>query len=351
MGSVELSKEELVYRSRVDKVKSAVFAASPTSPMEGFEYFASSLYIHKKEDVAPIDENTKKSFKNSIYKPIKILTKHILKVMKGQKDSFKALETYLRELEENGRLLPPRQSLLNTYPNEGVWNDISELAANKFRLKIGFTEVPEALIFKKKSILFKYAIVCIQEMDQNMMKDAPSVNASDEVIRIYKELGLAVNEIAGYLRKTYGIRCQSNHPLGGLTNTSPLAAKAGMGWQGHNGLVITPWYGQRLRIATIFIEEPIFAYTDSLEHTWIEEFCKKCRKCEKNCQANAILPEKKISQANIPVIDNVRTCINKEKCYDYFSKSFGCGKCVSVCPFSQGQEKYSQIKNGYFKNH
>lgn len=344
MGSVELSKEELVYRSRMDNVKSAVHSASSSSPMEGFEYFASSDYKRKLEDLAPDDDNTRKSFKNSVYKPMVILSKHLLKIEKGQRESFKVLEPYLKEIERNGRLMPATQSLLQTYPNESTWQTLCEFAWAQYGLKLGFTEVPEGLIFKKKSILFKYAIVCIQEMDEAMMKEAPSLNASDEVIRIYKELGLAVNDFADYLRNSYGIRCQSNHPLGGLTNTSPLAAKAGMGWQGHNGLLITPWYGQRQRIATIFIEEPIFEYTDHLEHTWIEEFCKKCRKCEKNCPANAILPEKKIVQVGIPVIENVRTCINKEKCYEYFNKSFGCGRCVSVCPFSQGKEKYLVIK-------
>ena len=102
-------------------------------------------------------------------------------------------------------------------------------------------------------------------------------------MKIYNTLGLAVNDIARWLRDKHDIRCQSNHPLGGLVNIPPLAGKAGLGWRGHDGMLITPQFGQRQRIAPIFLQDKLFEFTDNNDHTWIEEYCKSCRRCEKVC--------------------------------------------------------------------
>lgn len=339
-----VKKEEIEYRFRIDQFQDVGFKADQSSPVEGFEYFDSKAYQPLEANKVKKDEFTKFSFNNKIRKPLTVFRKHLVKIMKSQKDSFAALEPYFQEIEKSGRLLSPEISLMSSFPNSELWEELVSLIWDKYKVKIGFTEVPDKLIYKKKKILFKYAIVCIQEMDETMMSKAPSVDASDVVVGVYKTLGIAVNEIARWLRKNYEVRCQSNHPLGGLVNTSPLAAKAGMGWQGHNGLLITPWFGQRHRIAPIFIEEPIFEFTDNLDHTWIESFCKTCRKCEKMCPAGAIFPEKIVAQDNVPGIGQVKTCISKEKCYPYFSATLGCGKCVAVCPFSKGSNNYYKLK-------
>ena len=51
-------------------------------------------------------------------------------------------------------------------------------------------------------------------------------------MRIYNSLGLAVNDIARWLRNKHDIRCQSNHPLGGLVNTPPFSRKGRVGLAG-----------------------------------------------------------------------------------------------------------------------
>ena len=121
-----------------------------------------------------------------------------------------------------------------------------------------------------------------------------------------------------------------------------------MGWQGCTGLLITPKYGSRVRIAPIFIEEKLFEYTDSKEHEWIEEFCKTCGKCQRSCPVGAIYPNKKAST----VIDgafSIRTCIDREKCFPQFSRTLGCSICIKVCTFSKGIEAYNKMKNSVLK--
>jgi epoxyqueuosine reductase QueG len=169
------------------------------------------------------------------------------------------------------------------------------------------------------------------------------MDAGEETMRIYAELGLAVADIADWLREK-GIRSQAVHPLGGLVCTPPLAGKAGMGGQGMLGFLITPEFGPRQRLAPIFIEEKLFEYTDSDKHAWIEQYCKTCRICQKECPVDAIFDEKIISVENVPGIGALKTCIDREKCFPYFAKTLGCSICVKVCPFSNGPATYDKLK-------
>ncbi len=235
-----------------------------------------------------------------------------------------------------------------------LWNDLEKYARQKWGLiKIGFTEVPRDIIFQGRHILYKYALVFIEEMRKEFIDDAPHLNAGYETIRVYNHLGAAVIDIANWLRKK-GVRSQANHPLGGLVSFVPLAGKAGLGWQGMNGLLVTPEFGIRQRIAPIFIEHPIFEFTDKvpLEHAWIEEYCKTCQICYKEClddATDAIQEEKTIYNDQIPTIGRLARGIDPVKCHPMFLKFVGCSICVKVCPFSQGKGSYEKIKNHFLK--
>lgn len=183
-------------------------------------------------------------------------------------------------------------------------------------------------------------------MRKNKIDKAPLAPAGGEAIRVYARLGNAVNGIARWLRKR-GIRCQPQHPMGGLTMTPPLAAKAGLGWQGKQGLLITPEFGVRQRIAPIFIESSIFDFTDSLEHQWVEEYCGICGLCAKRCPGNAILDERLVIVSDVEGIGQISKCTDMMKCFEQFDLFYGCSVCVKVCPFSQGPGSYERIKSNF----
>jgi epoxyqueuosine reductase QueG len=267
--------------------------------------------------------------------------------MRERRKSYEDLAPYLIDLEENGRYTTESilQELLKTYPNRNLWTKLQKYAKEKWEIvKIGFTELPNQLIFKNKMVLFRFALVFMQEMKKDKIDKAPGIEASDETIRIYAKLGEAVADITEWLRLK-GIRSQAVHPLGGLVCTPPLAGKAGMGGQGMQGCLITPEFGPRQRLAPILIEEKIFEYTDNTEHAWIENYCRICRNCQRNCPAEAINDEKIISIDNIPGIGATKTCIDRDKCFPYFGKTLGCSICIKVCPFSGGRETYQVLKD------
>lgn len=308
------------------------------SAQEGFEY----LYTdYKKTKPSKTEKPSSKTRKEGTF------SSHGLKIKRGISQSYDDIEPYLLELEQKGKLNPPSQvlqDLIELYPNRDLWSKLQKYAKEKWDIvKIGFTELPTSLVFKNKMVFFRYGLVFMQEMKKDKMDKAPGFEAGEETMRVYASLGQAVNDIANWIRSN-GIRCQSNHPMGGLVCTPPLAGKAGMGWQGRQGCLITPEFGARQRLAPIFIEEKIFEFTDNTEHKWIEEYCVICDLCQKNCPGKAIKTEKMVIIDNIPTIGAMKTCIDNAKCFPYFFKDRGCSICIAVCPFSGGSKTYSKLK-------
>ncbi len=251
---------------------------------------------------------------------------------------LKGLKAQFGELHQNDGVGEVTQS------SGEIWDALKDYASEKWNINsIGFTEVPRELVFKDHQVLFRYAVVLVEEMIKDEMDKAPSVATTTEVMRVYAHLGEASNDIASWLRQR-GLKCQPLHPLGGLINTPPLAGKAGLGWLGQLGVVITPEYGPRHRISTVLLEEPFFEFTDSTEHSWIEEYCQNCGLCLRSCPTGAIMEEKEPYGEEIEGLGRLRRCIDQMKCFSYFEPTGGCSVCLKVCPFSQGKEAYDKIK-------
>jgi Pyruvate/2-oxoacid:ferredoxin oxidoreductase delta subunit len=348
--SASLSRSENEFIRRIIKFPGQVLMAHKDSAQEGFEYFASDEY---QKTPNSIDPSLKGRLLSAGFKTIPrmflIFARNMKTIMGGRNRCFKDLGEYLDELEQDGKLGKQESPYSKSFPNKKLWDEIKDYAWSRWKVIFGFTELPVQLIFKGKGVLFRYALVCIQEMNKEKIDHAPDLKAGSEVLRVYGSLGLAVNDIAGWLRSEHNIRCQSNHPLGGLVNTPPLAGKAGLGWRGLDGMLITPQFGQRQRIAPIFIQEKLFEFTDNNDHVWIEEFCKSCRICEKACPPRAIYSKGKTGIRNIDGIKQTVTSVDLLKCFPQFSRTLGCSICVKVCPFSHGKGSYTKILNSYKK--
>jgi Pyruvate/2-oxoacid:ferredoxin oxidoreductase delta subunit len=332
-----ISEKEKKYLQRGKHNPNSLYSAHPDSVQEGFDYLFS---VHP--DLEPLES---KNFlkDNPIqmmrargipFRALGSMLKIMQQIQKGSNQSWKDIEPYFYDLSPSQfELKPNLWNEMNLFIKKN-WNDV----------EIGFTELPPQMIFKGKYTLFRYALIVSQEMKKDKIDQAPEFQAGKETMRVYGSLGLVVNKIARWLRKT-GVRCQSNHPMGGLVNTPSLAGKAGMGWQGRSGLLITPKYGPRVRLAPIFIEHKYFDFTDNQNHKWIENYCEICQICEKKCPTKAINSKKVVIVDDVPGIGAMRTCIDREKCFEYFFRTLGCSICVKVCPFSNGLNTYTKLKN------
>jgi len=205
---------------------------------------------------------------------------------------------------------------------------------------IGFTKIPRQLIFKERAICYENAIVLIKEMDKNAISKAPSVTTLKSVFETYDTLGILTNKLTDYLKEN-NFYAQASHPLGGLVLYPPLAQKAGLGWLGKHGLLITPKFGSRQRISAIFTSINNLPYNKNNKHKWIKDFCDKCNKCVRKC------PPKAIFDTAIVHPSKRETHIDRKKCLPYFNKNYGCSICLKECVFSNID--YNKIKESFEK--
>jgi ferredoxin len=251
----------------------------------------------------------------------------IIKMTRGVRKSF-------RSLREN-------EGLGKTRAGSAFYTELKRNARDYGIDLMGFTPVSVDHIFRGKRILFPNAIVCVQEMKRADMETAPDLGASVETLRVYANLGHAMNRLADFIR-AQGIPCQVGHPLMGLVLYPALAAGAGMGCLARQGLLITPEFGPRQRIGAIFVPLEDMPWTGGEQHSWVLDFCDRCNLCVKRCPGGAIYTE---PHPNTP---SVFTTIDNAACAPWFSLYLGCSVCIKVCPFSR--KSYDHIKQAYERN-
>jgi len=176
----------------------------------------------------------------------------------------------------------------------GFESKVKEMGVNL----IGYTPVDKQFIFYNLEVYGKNAIVLGMEMKWSEIKKAPSVLCEIECFRVYYELGEITIEITEYL-KSLGYKSEAHHPFGGKLLFPPHAVAAGLGIMGRNGLVITPEFGPRQRwsIITTDAEIPLLEKPNFMD---MEEFCKKCGSCIKNCKGGAAYEEPIKREDGIP---------------------------------------------------
>ena len=183
--------------------------------------------------------------------------------------------------------------------------------------------------------------ICVHsiEMDKARMDTSPSKDSFIEVHAVYHHLGRAANRIARWLRKR-GYAAQAGHPLNGVALYPSRGQRAGLGWRGLHGLLITPRFGPRVRLAAVFTSIKNLPFCWENPHSWIEGYCDACQLCAKECPPQAIL-EQPIENSN-----GLVTCTVNERCFPYFMDNYGCSICIRVCPVSERGLRRAEEGNG-----
>lgn len=247
----------------------------------------------------------------------------------------KNIERGFKSLSDN-----PRSPLRTA--DQSFFEGLSSFARSLGILDIGYTEVPRSHIFSNKKILFDKAIVITMAMEKQKMALAPEIQAGKEVWRTYHALGIASNRIAAFLRE-HGFSAQPGAALGGETNYCMLAQKAGLGWIGKHGLLISPEAGPSLRIAAVYTNIENLPMTDARAegHNWISDFCSSCLHCVSSCPGRAIYQTNRVDELGR------ETAVDLKKCVVPFSKTLGCSVCIRTCTFFKGD--YALIKKNFMK--
>lgn len=201
---------------------------------------------------------------------------------------------------------------------------------------LGYTQVTPELLIGDKFIQFTPSVVLIMEMSKEIMETPPSKEAQKLNDLAYEKMTKITYKLSDYLRKN-GFATQVIPPLSGIVNFSALAQKAGLGYRGKNGLLITPELGSRIKISTILVSIANLPLKDDNEYKWIPDYCQRCVTCIKNCPEKAIL-EKNASGGNKEIEFIAEKCIGCSQ---------GCTFCIEECPFVK--KSYRQIKNKFDK--
>jgi reductive dehalogenase len=150
----------------------------------------------------------------------------------------------------------------------------------------------------------------------------------------YSRMSVTTASLAEFIRKLG----YNAIPCGNMTGLSvPMAIDAGLGEFGRNGILITPKYGPRVRLAKVITDMPM--ETDHPISFGVKEFCDVCGKCADACPGDAISKEKQTweqkSISNNPGVK--RWPLDAVKCLATWQSLGGsdCGTCIRSCPFNK----------------
>ncbi|WP_424356002.1 4Fe-4S binding protein [Methanobacterium sp. MBAC-LM] len=203
-------------------------------------------------------------------------------------------------------------------------------------ISVGYTQMTPDLMIKDKFIQYPFTIVLTVEMGMDIIKTAPGTDAQDLNNTAYVKTAILTTKLSDYLRKK-GYATEVAHPEGGIVNFSALGQKAGLGYTGKSGLLITPELGPRVKVSAIFVSIANLPEEEDNEHEWIPEYCDKCNKCVKACPYEALI-EKETCCGGKEVELIKKNCIGCSQ---------GCTYCIEGCPFYL--KGYEHVKNKFDK--
>jgi ferredoxin len=138
--------------------------------------------------------------------------------------------------------------------------------------------------------------------------------------------------LAAYIREM-GYPARAHCHSGYEVNPIPLAVNAGLGELGRHGMLIHEEYGARLHLAVVTTDLPLSV--DEPVDIGVEDFCRLCMKCARNCPSYSISFEDKV------VINGVeKWAINVDSCYKArlagrHGQWANCLVCVTACPYNK----------------
>ena len=111
-----------------------------------------------------------------------------------------------------------------------------------------------------------------------------------------------------------------------------LAQRAGLGWIGRNGCLISPKWGSSFFLAEIFSDIQL-----TPDHAFETDHCGTCRRCIDACPTGCILPDRTIDANDCLSYHSIenRKLIPEAIMERFSNQIFGCDICQSVCPWNR----------------
>jgi len=199
--------------------------------------------------------------------------------------------------------------------------------------KVGYTKIEKT---NDSETIYENLIVLAIEIDENIIKTSPGEKAKNLNKSFYTKFRKITEDLSEYLNLS-GFKTQIAYPNENLIDLSLLGQKAGLGYLGKSGLLITPEFGSKIKLSGILtsLDDSIFNKPKSVnKHKWIKEQCNDCEECIESCESEALI----MSDGDIAEFSEVK-CIGSEE---------GCTFCIEKCPFNE--KGYSVLKKELSEN-
>lgn len=263
-------------------------------------------------------------------------------------------ESYTRILNEaKGIDLPPvaKEKLSDL---SRLKEDIVKYAKSLGFVSVGVTKIDRRFISVEvdDEMVFDTIILLGYEMPHDVVYRYPKPEKDTAAYYGYAHCAANVHPVADFIRsKGHDCRARSWE---GFIKYSVHAVNAGLGNFSTYGIVHTPEAGTRLKYTSILIDADL--ELDTPEDFNIEEFCSRCRMCQKSCPPGAIPKEESRYRGAI------KRTTDHIKCFDMMATNHECVKCIRVCPISMlGYDhimttlpqyyKYNQERKSYQYNY
>ena len=187
-------------------------------------------------------------------------------------------------------------------------------------------------------LLYDTLILLAHEIPLEQFKKIPTDNPM-LAFTSYRDGGRNIHKVADFIRSK-GHKCLARVSSDGAIKFAPHAVNAGMGNYSTFGICITPEVGMRTKIAGILIDAEL--PLDQPRDWNIEEFCARCRSCQKTCPSGAIPKDEKRIRGTL------KRQTYHQRCFEYMATSYECNLCTRICPFGRlGHEQAMQALPRY----
>lgn len=181
---------------------------------------------------------------------------------------------------------------------------------------------------------YEYVVVMAIEMIPELVKLSPSALSAVATGVGFSKMTFLVTTLSKFIQN---LGFKAIPSINDIALNIPLAIDSGLGELGRNGLLVTPQYGPRVQLCKVFTNMPL--EPDRPIEFGVKEYCKKCKKCARECEAGAISMDDEPSyeikcKSNNP--GALKWYVDVEKCYLFWCENSSiCTDCIKVCPYSK----------------
>ena len=223
--------------------------------------------------------------------------------------------------------------------------NISEISNNLNLKKVSKRCNPKSILKRAKSIISVAQCYLIEEIEDVQDKNQPLGKiAKYDIGNFYYDVKLKLKKIVDFINQETDFKYKSKNKSCYVSLTEkPIAQRAGIGWYGKNGIIITERFGSWVVLGEIITELELG--TDKS----LQRDCGDCTICIDSCPTKAIVSPYVIDRTKCLQFISERVMkvplAFREKWED---RLYGCTTCQEVCPQNRKvKSKKYKPKYGY----